>query len=106
MNHNDTDETGIKYGRGALVQRKKDGRYCHIVNRYVDADTGDVVYRLWDPTHTHDYHYHAEDLDADFRPAGISLNPGMKPAAVFGGRINGRLVSWRSIWGKTPEEKA
>lgn len=73
------------------------------MNRYEDADTGEVVYRVWDPTHTHDYYYLADDLDADFRPSGISLPPGVKPASVFGGRLGGRLVAWRNIWGKTRE---
>lgn len=89
-----------RYGRGALIQSKRDGRYYHIVNRYRDLDTGRIKYRYWDPTHTRDYHCVAEDLHADFRPAGISLSPGVKPAAVFGGRIGGILVGRREMWGK------
>ena len=89
-----------RYGRGAVIQSERDGRYYHIVNRYRDIDNGYIKYRYWDATHTHDYHCLAEDLQADFRPAGININPGIKPASVFGGRVGGLLVGWRSIWGK------
>lgn len=94
-----------RYGRGAVIQKERDAhRYYHIVNRYRDIDTGEVKYRYWDATHTHDYHALAEDLHAEFRPAGFSLPAGVKPAAVFGGRIDGLLVGWRNIWGSIPVE--
>lgn len=93
-----------RYGCGAVIQSERDSRYYHIVNRYRDIDHGCIKYRYWGATHTHDYHSLAEDLHADFRPAGITINPGVKPAAVFGGRIDGMLVGWRSIWGKYGKE--
>lgn len=87
-------------GRGALVMRNRDGRYYHVTNRYHDLDDGHVKYRILDATHTHEYHYRQEGLLADFEPAGISLRLGVKPAEVFGGRVGGKLVGWRNIWGK------
>jgi len=80
--------------------RERNGRYYHVINRYRDLDDNHVMYRIMDGTHTHEYHYRQDDLLAEFRPAGISLRLGVKPAEVFGGRLDGMLVGWRNIWGK------
>jgi len=80
-----------RLGPGQLVQRKKTGCYWHVVSRYVDLDDGHVSYRIANPTHSQDLRYSETDVHADFENTGIRLPVDVKPAAVFGERIDGRL---------------
>ena len=91
MGSDESDTETAQFGVGALVQENGSGRYHHITARFRNIDDGRVLYKVWDPTHTHDWWYYQEDLLADFRPAGISLWPGVKPASVFGSRVDGIL---------------
>ena len=46
-------------------------RLHHVVARLEDVDSGERHYRIEDGTHTVQYHYHAEDVLADFAPARV-----------------------------------
>jgi hypothetical protein len=87
----ESEDKTARYARGALVQENGSGRYHHITARFRCLDTDRVLYKVLDPTHTHDWWYYEDDLLADFRPAGIQLGIGVKPAEVFGSRVNGIL---------------
>jgi hypothetical protein len=54
-------------------------RLHHVTDRRVSLEDGDVYYVIWDGTHTRCYHYHAEDVLADFAPAGWQWPTGRKP---------------------------
>ena len=54
-------------------------RLHHVVARRIDPDTGDHYLVIEDGTHTTRMHYHAEDVLADFAPAGWQWPTGRKP---------------------------
>jgi hypothetical protein len=54
-------------------------RLHHVVARRIDPDTGDHFLVIEDGTHTTRMHYHAEDVLADFAPAGWQWPTGRKP---------------------------
>jgi len=83
-----------RWGRGQVVQRRDSGWYWHVVARLVDVDSGRVRYEIADPTHTRYEMYREEDAVVEFENAGFRLSPGMKPAAVFGKRVEGILYGY------------
>lgn len=72
-------------GLGAVLynarhDRPEDRRdLWHVTSRYLDVDAGARLYELWDGTHTGRKYYHAEDILADFEPAGWQWPTGEKP---------------------------
>jgi len=80
-----------RLARGQLVQRKKTGTYWHVVNRYREVDSAEVSYRIANPTHTQDLRRKEIDVHVDFENTGIRLPIGVKPAGVFGHRVDGIL---------------
>ena len=68
-----------------------EGRWWHVSERYVDTDTGDRLYYLWDGNHTGDRYCSAEWVEErdEFEAAGWSTNT--KPAHERGYRVNGML---------------
>lgn len=96
----DSSESGARtpqLGRGCLVQEEGSGRYHHITARFRDLDTDRILYKVYDPTHTHDWWYYQEDLLADFQETGIRLPIGVKPASVFGTRKDGILRGYNEV---------
>jgi hypothetical protein len=51
----------------------------HVTSRFLDVDTGSRLYELWDGTHTRRQYYLAEDVLADFVPAGWQYPVSKKP---------------------------
>lgn len=85
-----------RYGCGAVLWHRGDARYYHIADRYVSLESDQLLYRVWDSTHTTDELYTEDDLEETFVPAGIRID--VKPAEVFGGRMHGQLVGYRKLW--------
>lgn len=80
-------------GRGAVLYdtRPASRRPCcdrggrclwHVTGVYEETTTGEVIYRVWDGTHTVDEWIHQDDLLALFEPAGWSVI-GMKPTYIL-----------------------
>jgi hypothetical protein len=82
-------------GRGAVLYdlRNRDRRSCcrsdykrhlyHVTGVYEETTSGDVLFTVWDGTHTTRERIHADDLLAAFEPAGFSIPPGFKPTYVL-----------------------
>lgn len=84
-----------RWGEGQVVQCKRTKWYHHVVGRYVDADDGHVLYRIACPTHT-DYEYiREEDAIYEYESAGFRLPTAVKPASVFGTRVEGILYGYK-----------
>jgi len=75
-----------RYGRGQLLMMTNTGCYWHVVSRFRNIDTGEVWYRVANPTHSQDLRYREEDVPAALEDVGVSLPVGIKPASVFGER--------------------
>ena len=79
------DGSGWPVGVGAVLYEDRpdtpadERRLHHVVARLQDVDSGENYYRIEDGTHTNRYHYHAEDVLADFVPAGWSWPTSRKP---------------------------
>jgi len=79
--------TGVEFelGIGAVLYEDRpdtpddERRLHHVTDRRVSLEDGDVYYVIWDGTHTQRHHYHAEDVLADFAPAGWQWPTGRKP---------------------------
>jgi hypothetical protein len=83
-----------RWGTGQVVQRRESGYYYHVVNRYLDIDTGQVLYRVACPTHTKYEHIREPAAREKYRSAGFRLPVGVKPASVFGHRVEGILYGY------------
>jgi len=92
MTLNDSDSP--RWGRGQVVQRNRSGYYHHVVNRYIDADFDHVLYRIASPTHTGYDYIREEDAIYEYTNAGFRLPVGVKPASVFGHRVEGILYGY------------
>lgn len=79
------DGVGWPVGVGAVLYEDRpdtpgdERRLHHVVARLEDVDSGERFYRIEDGTHTVEFHYHAEDVLADFAPAGWSWPTSRKP---------------------------
>ena len=79
--------SGVEFelGIGAVLYEDRpdtpddERRLHHVTDRRVSLEDGDVYYVIEDGTHTRRYHYHAEDVLADFAPAGWQWPTGRKP---------------------------
>lgn len=79
-----------------LVQDKETGEYWHVIGRMIDADTGERYYRLADATHTNYQQCVEDDLREDVEPVRIRM--AIKPASVFGQRVDGVLRGPNEAW--------
>lgn len=81
-----------RWGPGQIVQSNQSNYYYHVLNRYQDVEDGHVVYRISGPTHTVYEHIREEDAIVEYENTGIRIPTGVKPASVFGKRVDGMLV--------------
>lgn len=72
-------------GRGAVLYEDRpdtpadERRLHHVTPRLIDPDTGDRMLKIWDGTYDEKQYYYAEDVLADFSPAGWQWPVGLKP---------------------------
>lgn len=91
----DKDRTRVaQWGPGQVVQRLRSGYYYHVVSRYEELDDGHVLYRLASPTHTGYDYIREEDAIHEYQSAGFRLPTAIKPASVFGHRVEGVLYGY------------
>lgn len=78
------------FGPAEVVQNRRTGQYHHVGARFIQVDTGERFYRIWDATHTSRWTVWEGDAKADFAPVRVQMT--LKPAAVFGKRVGGILA--------------
>jgi hypothetical protein len=84
-NRDEIDDGDWPVGRGAVLYEDRhdtptdERRLHHVVARRVDPDAGTRHLVIEDGTHTTRHHYSAEDVLADFAPAGWSFPTSRKP---------------------------
>lgn len=94
MSRDRSGDEDPRWGQGQVVQRRRTDYYYHVVNRYRDIDDGHVLYRLTSPTHTGYEYIREEDAIHEYESAGFRLPTSVKPAAVFGHRVEGILYGY------------